>query len=258
MLYKKEGLPEEDELVLCTVTNVQHHSVFAKLDEYDKSGMIHISEISPGRIRNIRDYVVEGKKLVCKVLRIDKQKGHIDLSLRRVNESQRRNKLDQIKQETRAEKIIEGYCKQNKLEFKSFYEKVSSIVFSKYEYIHECFNDLVEGKADLEKLGLEKKYTKGLVEIIKEKIKPAVIEITGELKLISYNEEGIDDIKSALKKAGSSDSVRVLYLGAGRYKIVVTSSNYKDAEKIIKNSADKAIRFIEKKGGSGEFLRKEK
>ena len=27
MLYKKEGLPEEDEIVLCTVSNVQHHSV---------------------------------------------------------------------------------------------------------------------------------------------------------------------------------------------------------------------------------------
>ena len=27
MLYKKEGMPEEDELVLCTITNVQHHSV---------------------------------------------------------------------------------------------------------------------------------------------------------------------------------------------------------------------------------------
>ncbi len=43
MLYRREGLPEEDELVLCTVTAVQHHSVFAKLDEYAKTGMIHIS-----------------------------------------------------------------------------------------------------------------------------------------------------------------------------------------------------------------------
>ena len=84
MLLKKEGFPEEDELVMCTVTQVQFHSVFVTLDEYDKGGMIHISEVSPGRIRNIRDFVREGKKIVCKVLRVNEEKGHIDLSLRRV------------------------------------------------------------------------------------------------------------------------------------------------------------------------------
>ena len=51
MLYKKQGMPDEDEIVLCTVTAVHHHSVFAKLDDYGKTGMIHISEVSPGRIR---------------------------------------------------------------------------------------------------------------------------------------------------------------------------------------------------------------
>ena len=36
MLLKKKGFPEEDELVMCTVTKVQFHSVFCNLDEYDK------------------------------------------------------------------------------------------------------------------------------------------------------------------------------------------------------------------------------
>ena len=62
MLLKKQGFPEESELVLCTVTSVQYHSVFVDIDEYGKSGLIHISEVSPGRIRNIRDFVKEGKK----------------------------------------------------------------------------------------------------------------------------------------------------------------------------------------------------
>ena len=107
MLLKKEDFPEEDELVMCTVTKVQFHSVFVRLDEYDKSGMIHISEVSPGRIRNIRDFVKESKKIVCKVLGITKEKGHIDLSLRRVTETQKRNKVDEIKQQQKAEKILE-------------------------------------------------------------------------------------------------------------------------------------------------------
>ena len=112
MLFKKQGFPEENELVMCTVTKVQYHSVFVNLDEYEKGGMIHISEVSPGRIRNIRDFVKESKKVVCLVLRINKEKGHIDLSLRRVNEGQKRAKVDEIKKEQMAEKILEFVAKK--------------------------------------------------------------------------------------------------------------------------------------------------
>jgi len=121
MLLKKEGFPEEDELAICTVTKVQFHSVFANLDEYGKGGMIHISEVSPGRIRNIRDFVKEGKKVVCKVLRINTDRGHIDLSLRRVTEGQKRNKIDELKQEQKAEKILEFVAKDLKIDVKKLF-----------------------------------------------------------------------------------------------------------------------------------------
>src|SRR3989338_11129087 len=113
MFYKKEGKPESGELVLCTVKKILYHSVFVSLDEYQNiEGMVHISEIAPGRIRNLRDYVKEGKRIVCKVLKIHKEKGHIDLSLRRVNQSQRIRKNTEYKQEIRAEKILENVAKE--------------------------------------------------------------------------------------------------------------------------------------------------
>src|SRR3989344_1878368 len=62
MFYKKTKSPEIGDIVICTVKKVLPHSVFVDLDEYGKEAMIHISEIAPGRIRNIRDYVKEKKK----------------------------------------------------------------------------------------------------------------------------------------------------------------------------------------------------
>ena len=107
MLIKRSGFPEESDLVMCTVNNIQHNSIFVSIHEYDKQGMITISEIAPGRIRNIRDYVAEGKVVVCKVLYVNVERGYIDLSLRRVSEGQRRTKNDEVKQEMKAEKILE-------------------------------------------------------------------------------------------------------------------------------------------------------
>src|SRR3989339_907416 len=113
MLYRKKGLPEVDEIVLCKVTKLFPNSVFVDLLEYGDSGMVHISEVSPGRIRNLRDYVSIGRQIVCKVLRLDREKGHIDLSLRRVNSTQRVEKLEEIKQELKAEALVTNIAKRN-------------------------------------------------------------------------------------------------------------------------------------------------
>jgi translation initiation factor 2 subunit 1 len=257
MLYKKEGMPEEDEIVLCTVTNVQHHSVFAKLDEYGKSGMIHISEVSPGRIRNLRDYVQVGKKVICKILRIDRVKGHIDLSLRRVSEGKRRKKNEEIKQEQKAEKIIETVAKKLDKKLEDVYEAISSKVFEKYEYIFECFNDIVENDFDLKKLGVEEKLADELTGIVKEKIKPAEVQIKGILTLNSTAVDGVEIIRKTLQRAVTigKGNAEVTYAGAGRYNVVVKAPDYKTAEKIMTSSTESALKYIEKNGGEGSFDR---
>src|SRR3989449_524132 len=99
--------PDEGELVVCTVTNVKNFGAFVTLDEYEnKEGFIHIAEVSSGWIKYIRDYVREGQKVVCKVLKVDPDKGHIDLSLKAVNEHQRREKIQEWKNEQKAENLL--------------------------------------------------------------------------------------------------------------------------------------------------------
>jgi len=189
------------------------------------------------------------------VLRIDKVKGHIDLSLRRVNDAQRRNKMDSIKQEQKAENIIESVAKQMKKETNELYEDVSSKVFEKYEYIHDCFNDIVDKDFNLEKLGMDKKLTEALTKVVKEKIKPSAVQIKGILKIVSHDPNGLDIIKKTLQRAEKLGKgfVKITYAGAGNYNVIVDADDYKTAEKFLKTSTDSAIKYIEKQGGEGEF-----
>ncbi len=258
MFLKKKGFPEEDELVLCTVTNMFHHGVFVNVDEYGRSGMIHISEVSPGRIRNIRDFVKEDKKVVCKVLRIDSERGHIDLSLRRVNERQKKEKINEIKQEQKAEKIIEFAAKKLDKDFKKLYDEVSSKIFEKYELLHLCFEEIVKGEVSLEKLGIDKKIAEFLTESVKERMKPTEVFVQGKLELKSYSPDGVETIKSALNEALDKEGkIVVLYEGAGKYKIKATANEYKEAESILEKSKDSVLDFIEKHDGEGKFVKSE-
>ena len=258
MLLKKD-FPEEDELVLCTVTKVQYNSIFAKLDEYDKVGMIYIAEVSPGRIRNIRDFVVEGKKIVCKVLRVDKEKGHIDLSLRRVTETQRRNKINSIKQEQIAEKIVEMVAKKLNTNFEKLCSDLSSKISEEYLSFYTFFEDVAKNKGLLEEIGLQKEIENELYDAIKSRIKEPIVKIGGELSLVSYAPNGIAIIKEALVKASepNPEKIRITYEGAGKYRLVLEAPNYKEAEKLLEKSTSAAIDSIKKQKGEGSFARAE-
>jgi len=101
----KKNFPEEGELIVGTVIKVQGFGAFVSLDEYPhKEGFIHISEIATGWVKRIRNYVREKQKVVCKVLRVEASKNHIDLSLKRVNEHQRRDKIQEWKNNQKATK----------------------------------------------------------------------------------------------------------------------------------------------------------
>ncbi len=258
MFLRREGYPEEGEIVFCSVTKIQYHAVTAHLDEYDKQGLIHISEVSPGRIRNIRDFVTEGKKIICKVIRIDESRGHIDLSLRRVNESQKRKKNDMIKQEMKAEKIIISLAERTKVPVEKLYSEISSVILNEYDMIFQAFEDIVENNISLEKIGLRKELAESLESLVKEKIKPKKVEIIIKVSVQFYDENGLEMVKQTFEKAKKIDSsITIHYLGAGTYRMVITAKDYKKAEATIKELQEKMSSFVEESKGEIKFERQD-
>jgi translation initiation factor 2 subunit 1 len=256
MLFRKETLPDEGELVIVTVTSVQHHTVFCTLDEYaGRTAVIHISEIAPGRIRNIRDYVIEGKKAICKVIRINRERGHVDLSLRRVNEAQRRMKNDQLKKEQLAEKIVEFVANDLKKKVEEVYRPLAKRIFEKYPYVYSCFEDVILGNFDLKELGLDAALTQKLDDAVRQRIKPPQVIIDGTFTLVSYAPDGVEQIKQALRPA-IRDGVTLKYLGGGKYKVTFTAGDFKTAEDILEEVTAPILEAV-RKTGEASFVREE-
>jgi translation initiation factor 2 subunit 1 len=259
LFLRREGFPEDGEIVFCTVTKIQYHAITVDMDEYPgMMGLIPISEVSPGRIRNIRDFVEEGKKVVCKVIRIDESRGHIDLSLRRVNESQRRNKTDAIKQEQKAEKIIESFAEKLKRPAPEVYKEVAPELIKNYLWLHLAFEDVVEKNISLSSLGLGKEIAEQLEQVVKDKIKPKKVEIIEKISIKSYQENGLELIKGAFEKAKAVDKqVQFAYLGGGNYRLHVTAKDYKKAEAVVKEVQLAISKLFEGKKGEVSFERQE-
>lgn len=247
MFYQRKGMPEENEIVLCKVTKIYPNSVFVDILEYGRQGMIHISEVSPGRIRNLRDFVSEGRQIVCKVLRIDHEKGHIDLSLRRVNTTQQREKLDDIKQELKAENLIKTIAKKINQPVEKIYQEIATPLLIEYPYLYQGFKAVVDKEVNLERIGISKKIADELAAAIADKFKPPKFLLKGEIILHTYSPEGIEKVKATLVAVEKiSPSIQVSYLGAGRYQVTVEDVDYKPAEQKLAKVEEILERFNDK------------
>ncbi|MFA5331407.1 MAG: translation initiation factor IF-2 subunit alpha [Methanoregula sp.] len=252
--------PQESELVVCTVDTVKDFVAFVSLDEYNgRQGLIPISEIATGWIKYIRDHIREGQKIVCKVLNVDRSRGHIDLSLKDVNEHQRREKIREWKNESKARKWI-GFAAEKSGEPAV---SIENAILDKYGELYLVFEDIVtDSDATVKKLGLSKKAGEALVHIAHENVKIPKVEVTGILEVMSAQADGISVIKNSLKKANDSKTagadIEILYLGAPHYRIKVIAPDYKKAEKALEKASNAAIAVIEKSGGEGKLIKKPK
>lgn len=67
-----------------TVTGVESYGAFVSCDDY-YTGLIHISEISSGFVRNVEDFVKVGDLILAEVLDIDEESGHLKLSIKNLD-----------------------------------------------------------------------------------------------------------------------------------------------------------------------------
>ena len=75
---------KKGKIVKATVSGIESYGVFVTLDDY-YSGLIHISEISHGYVKNIHDYVTVGEIIFVEILEVDDQLFHLRLSIKNIN-----------------------------------------------------------------------------------------------------------------------------------------------------------------------------
>ncbi len=91
---------EKGKIVTGCVTGIEHYGIFVGLDEY-YSGLIHISEISSGFVRNINDYVNIGETIHVKVIESDDETCRVKLSIKDIDYRIGKHKRQKIRETAR-------------------------------------------------------------------------------------------------------------------------------------------------------------
>jgi len=252
-------LPEVGEIVVATITKIGDHGAYAALDEYNNiQGFLHASEIAHGWVRNITKFVKEGEKKVLLVKRIREGRKEIDLSLKQVSRDQQKKKLLDVKRFEKGKGIIKNIQEKAKLS-DSDIEKLEDKILSKYDSVYDGIVDAARnGIKALNDLELPKK-TMDIIEEISIKIKLPSVEIRGILELTDNSSNGVENIRSNLQSFENTDQngVKILYIGAPKYRISVTASDFKSAEKTLKPILEDIEKNTGKNKGSFKFTRED-
>jgi len=243
---KARAYPEEDELVLCTVKKIEKTEVFVNIEKYNLEGVIQFSEVAPGRIRNIRDYVTPGKKIVCKVLRVQKEKGHIDLSLRRVSAKERDAVMKSYMAEQDARNLLKAILKEN-------FDNIANKILEKYQSFTAFLAELSKSQKAASELGIKQETVKEIIRESERRQKKSNIKTVLELEAFTLSSDGIFLLTDMFKKM--TETAEIKYISPPKYLVVIEGKTAQDINKkraalesIIKNYSTKfeTLKLIEK------------
>lgn len=242
-------MPRRGELVICRITRLNPNSAFAKLTEYDRTGMIHVSEVAKRWVKDIREFIREDQYVVCKVIGIDER--GISLSIKRVWREEARAKLNEFKKDRKAEKMLELVGKAMGKSLEESWEQIGNRVEDEFGSLTKAFDIAVKNPGLFKAKGIKGPWAEKFMELARKKHKEKEYEIKANMKLICYKPDGVEVIKKALKKAGEGLEVR--YISAPNYVLVGQGRDPKRLENLVRESAEGIVKEIQKSQGEASF-----
>ncbi len=272
MVKSRRKFPKEGEFIVSKVTEIEKQYVYVDLIDYagldsDKlaRGMIHISEISSRWIKNIRNFVRVGQRMVLRVLGVDQYKGHVDLSLRRVSSGQKESRMKEWKYALKFENLLQFLTESDGivLTLDQAYDLIGFPVLDLGDSYQEAVEELKEnGEEILSNINnISDDIRNTLLKIIDDNVKISTVTISGKIKLSFNSENGIDLIKNSLLeglnviKSTETRNINISYIAAPFYRLEIVSKDYLDAEDILSDVLETIEQKTDEGKGSLEFIR---
>jgi len=236
-MYAKE-YPEVDDLVVVQVKSIVDMGAYCSLLEYNGiEGMILMSELSRRRIRSVNRLIRVGRQEIVAVLRVNKEKGYIDLSKKRVSPEEVLLVEERWNKSKAVHSILRHVAKNTNFGVLELYERFGWPMATKFGHAYNGLKYAMENREEfLATFDVPTKIHSILFKNIEKRLKQQVVTIRCPVECTCFGKEGIVAIKKALKKGLelSTDDfvVKIKLEAAPRY--ILTLSTLKPQEGLNK------------------------
>jgi len=244
--YEKK-YPDVDDLVMVNVKSIAEMGAYVSLLEYNNiEGMILLSELSRRRIRSVSKLIRVGRQEVVVVLRVDKEKGYIDLSKRRVAPEEVAKCEEKYNKAKAVHSIMRHVSETMQKNIEDLYVQFGWPLYQKFGHAYDAFKiAITDPDSVFKEINVEEDIKACLIKNIQRRLTPQPVKVRADLEVTCFHYEGIDAIKAALKAGenyGTKDfPVNIKLVAPPLYVMVGT---YLDKEYGV-NHLTKAIEVIQ-------------
>jgi translation initiation factor 2 subunit 1 len=136
--------PQAEDLVIVQVKNVAEMGAYVSLLEYNGiEGMILLSELSRRRIRSINKLIRVGRTEVVVVMRVDVDKGYIDLSKRRVSPEDIVKMEEKYNKSKAVHSIMRHVSESVKIKTEDLYKQFGWDLYKRFGHAYDAFKIIV-------------------------------------------------------------------------------------------------------------------
>jgi len=255
--FYENKFPEIESVVMVNVRNIADMGAYVSLLEFDNiEGMILLSELSRRRIRSIHKLIRVNRNEVVMVLRVDEDKGYIDLSKRRVSPEDVAACEDRFNKAKAVHGVLRHLAERRKLYLKDLYEKIGWPLYKKYGHAYDAFKLAISDDNPVdpfEIIDIPEDFKAELKAYILRRLAPQQVKIRSDIEVSCFTYAGIDAIREALF-AGiqlSTENMKIkINLIAPPIYVLSTMTYEKEAGINLLQKAIDAIReSISSKGG---------
>lgn len=242
-------LPDVGELVVGTVKEVHDFGAYLELDEYGGvKAFLPWSEVASRMVRDIRHVLRENQKVVVKVIRVDRKRDQIDVSLKRVSDNEKRRKMMWWKRTLKAVAVIEKAAEA----LGASADEAHSILWKLNDAYGDALTALeqavVYGVKPLVAAGVPERWAEAIYEVAKARVEVRQVKISGVFTLQSFDGDGVERIRRVLMAARDAAQsgdpehvkVRIYSVGVPRYRIDLMGHDYKVLEEALERTVEKA------------------
>lgn len=260
--FYRQKYPEIDDIVMVNVRSIAEMGAYVHLLEYKNiEGMILLSELSRRRIRSINKLIRVGRNECVVVIRVDKEKGYIDLSKRRVSIEEVKKCEEKFTRGKTVASILRHVGEILKFDsdeqLEDLFEKTAWLFDEKYRSTggaYEAFKHAVAEPSILDECDLDEKTKEVLITNINRRMMPQAVKVRSDIEVSCYGYEGIDAVKEALRqglKLTTEDlPIKINLIAPPLYVVTMTTLD-KDGALDAISKANSAIKEnIENNNGS--------
>ncbi|KAJ1777165.1 hypothetical protein LPJ77_003023 [Coemansia sp. RSA 2523] len=260
--YYEAKYPSPGDIVMAKIAQISDDEIgaYVKLEEYGGiDGMIPLSELSRRRIRSVQKLLRVGSSEPMAVLRVDQDKGYIDLSKKTVSAEEVQACQDRVKMSRKVHTIVTHMAEKRNVDPQEYYEKFVWPLYAKYGHAYSAFKVAVsDPQAVFGQFNLDPALLDELMVDISRHMKPQRAKLHAKIDVRCFSFEGIEAIRRALRAAQDTATeqtpLSIRLIAPPEYVITTISVNPDEDIKLMNRAIEAAEKVLKDEGGALKVL----